>query len=345
VNEKTSVISMLRELPSQRGVSVENSRLGHGLQDLDAARNEHPDWGAFGILSRWQKNGSHFYATEIRFAVPGANSLQALVLGRHTQSDLRMIPYAAQRHAIILCWPPTGDLPPFLEAIDLFTTVGLGTPGNDRLTHVAGKNYLRFCTGPAHTLVLFAKPNQSFSDVLESDYGCDPEQSEGNDPDLPFSSQVDVKTIQSQIKGHSAQDVPTLISVGPDGDIDPRYAANTRLGSQPVVLPTRINDLVLGLLVGRHERCPGHQSFTQNNEISRVHYCLLSRRGQLWIVDAGSTNGTRVIRNNDDVYRLNYRRRTWLLGAGDLACIGGRDVFIGLPRQDYNQLVATGDLA
>lgn len=328
---------MLRELPSQRGVAVENNKVSHAVLALDEARHEHLEWGAFGVVGRWEKAGSHFYATELRFCVPGLATLQAFVLGRHTQSDLRMIPYSAQRHALILCWPPYEDHPPFIEAIDLFTTVGLGTPGGERLTHVAGEGYLRFCTGPAHTIVFFAPAGKTFSEVLKENYSYDVTAS-GMDPVFPFSGQLKGEELARQVKPHVASNTPTLISVDKHGNIDDQFAEKTRNGGHPVVLPVRRDDLFRGLMIGRHERCPGYQSFSQNSEVSRLHYCLISRRGQLWAIDSGSTNGTRIIQSNNDAHRLNHRQRAWLLGPNDITCIGGRDIYLGLPVQDYRSV-------
>ncbi|MBM4279962.1 MAG: FHA domain-containing protein [Deltaproteobacteria bacterium] len=85
----------------------------------------------------------------------------------------------------------------------------------------------------------------------------------------------------------------------------------------PFVVPNTWDQLHDGLLLGRYERCAGHAETAADLGISRVHALVVARRDRLYVVDTGSTNGTRVKRADGAVVELDARRRVMAVADDD----------------------------
>ena len=53
--------------------------------------------------------------------------------------------------------------------------------------------------------------------------------------------------------------------------------------------------LVTGVVLGQYPRCDVSAPFRGDRHASRVHCMLVRKRGVLWVFDAASTNGTRIL--------------------------------------------------
>jgi hypothetical protein len=66
------------------------------------------------------------------------------------------------------------------------------------------------------------------------------------------------------------------------------------------LIDVSMDELIQGVLLGRYERCHGHRTLRHDAQASRVHACVLARQGRLWLVDAGSTNGTIILEGKEE---------------------------------------------
>jgi hypothetical protein len=93
------------------------------------------------------------------------------------------------------------------------------------------------------------------------------------------------------------------------------------------VVRTSAVELQRGLLLGRYDRCRDVTAFRTNPQVSRVHALAVMRRGRLFVIDTGSTNGTEIVTPSGEVVRhLDDHRRSHRLRSLEGLRIGGRRV-------------------
>jgi hypothetical protein len=83
------------------------------------------------------------------------------------------------------------------------------------------------------------------------------------------------------------------------------------------LVQTTWRELEEGLLLGRYERCSSHGDVASDGGVSRVHALVVARRDRLYVIDTGSTNGTRIVGAGGEESCLDSQRRVAALREGD----------------------------
>lgn len=257
--------------------------------DLERQRRQCPERAAMGFVVRipMPLGASHF-ATGLHGFAPGATRPEALALGRHSACDVRGIPGASLRHALLLGSPDPAGGPPQLEAIDLSTEHGL-TRADGSATRALGATGALLCgVGQAEVLLVGAAAGE---------------------PLFPGS----VAAVCARARAGAAASAEGVLPGGGlvwpraprhDEDLRERTLAgslvlHTRGAAWPVARTGPLlcveagwDELQRGLLLGRYPRCVGHRALGDALGVSRVHALLLVRAPRIYAIDAGSTHGT-----------------------------------------------------
>jgi hypothetical protein len=286
--------------------------------------------------------------TALVFHDAGDTGPLAVVLGRHDHCDLAEIPGAALRHALVLMWPAAHGDAARLEALDLKTGIGLGTTGGEVALHVEGTQALRFGVGVADVVAVGAAPGAPLFDGSPEDLLArlarepTPVRRHAPEPGVPLAQLAEL------VEQQAASDHAPRLEVGSEKPSESdavsalddsaavvgftratrskivtssHFAAQMQAEASPTDVPVLVHAawsaLEEGLLLGRYERCAAHESLAEDSGVSRVHAALLVRRDSLFVIDTGSTNGTRVKRDDGSVVELGRGKRVHRAAATD----------------------------
>lgn len=294
------------------------------LRQLEAARREHFERRMCGVVAFGPRGPSRI-ETEVRLldvgpAPDGVGQLPGvLTLGRHDQCDIGGIRGAALRHALLMVYPPEGDEPTRLEALDLSSGVGLGVGQSLGVPQVLARSRVRFGVGGFSVIAFVAEPGECFF----------PEGVEGA---LAFFD-----------RGATGGGLQLTLPARPRDEVEPTealrhlrahegvWSEGSRVSMGTVVNAIEPNAYVVeatgaelreGVLLGRYPRCRGSLELQLHGDISRVHALLLERRGLTFLIDCGSTNGTELRHPGARTVVLGPEQRIWPWRSGDQALLG-----------------------
>jgi hypothetical protein len=233
--------------------------------------------------------------------MPGRSSHR--VLGRHTDVHLRLPhdPAISLRHLLLSAWLRQ-DGKPSVRALDLGTSL---EPKLEDGRQVAGLVADGSC---------FASIGDWSLQLLLADREQWP-----TDPDEAWQclGEREVADVRSPVHGddlaHRIRPRLRVVDEEPDhgcSTIIRRLASPSLIDDLPEDCPDAVGFLTLpggrfvrlspaalhrGVLVGRYARCAiGPELFGDDRTVSRVHLCLVADPTGAWVVDLGSSNGTRI---------------------------------------------------
>jgi hypothetical protein len=247
---------------------------------------------------------------------------EALVIGRHTECELRLRdPQIALRHLVLHVSAQAGQ-PPTVRLWDLATGRPFRTEDGARSAAVIAEGFLYASIGPYAIVIAPASalqwaasaaaawdalPPRQFID--RRDGRPQPKLLAGADDFGPSTHVTQVRPASSLGEGEGPPWAELRILYGKD-----------RQKSVPVAL----EHLQRGVLIGRYDRCGVKLALDGN--ISRVHLLLVRIAGDLWAIDTASTNGTRA-----DGKRLSAA----ILGDDDWVELGETRIRLNLRRLQH----------
>jgi hypothetical protein len=222
----------------------------------------------------------------------------ALVVGSHPCADIVLGPDVSLRHAAVLVWPHESEGAPEIEVLDLRTSTGIGR-GARSVSGLLADGAVQFTVGTTRLTIVALAPHESaphYPDELDRRITrARVQEVVGLD---------DIRRDRDQHRGRMSRrlddrDRRALTGVSVVTTASPFAKRNPSTGfahgtPHSLVVDATEEDWANGIVVGRDARCTG-ASMAQNTNISRVHALLLARRGRLFVVDTGSTNGTTVV--------------------------------------------------
>ena len=254
---------------------------------------------------------------EVGSAAPDPRQLPvALVIGRHSQCDLRAGLDACLRHALLMAHPPRGGEPSFVEGIDLATGIGLGVGAPEGASRVVAPRALRFGVGSDTVLAFLAEPGEPL--FPEGPEAAVEQLDEGSDPGGAF---VRMPAAHRALVRGGPMLPPTRGFV-----VESNIVLKTDAGYELLVGSAQLDR---GALLGRYERCFGHQDFEGHTEVSRVHAMVLRRGGRNFVVDCASLNGTALQRADGAIVELGPGHRVASIATDDELRIGGFRIHLG----------------
>lgn len=99
------------------------------------------------------------------------------------------------------------------------------------------------------------------------------------------------------------------------------------------------SDFIKGALIGRYERCMAASiSMREDGFLSRVHALVIEKKGMLWLLDAGSTNGTLVfdVASGETLAELDDELRLWPLQENEGIRVGSHEAIFVLDDDEMN---------
>jgi hypothetical protein len=196
----------------------------------------------------------------------GDGEPMSVSIGRHPACAVNGVRGASLRHAVALLWPSQERS---LEIIDLRSGAGIGD------ARIRARSAARFRVGHDEITVLYASPGDRF-------------------PELPDELDGWIEVEAEEPSGEHQITNCSVVTRLRDGTYS-RVADGVRLGARGTAyVRTSARELRRGLLLGRYERCDRAWIFENDHGVSRVHALLIERRGELFVIDVGSTNGTRI---------------------------------------------------
>ncbi|MCP4501167.1 MAG: FHA domain-containing protein [Deltaproteobacteria bacterium] len=108
---------------------------------------------------------------------------------------------------------------------------------------------------------------------------------------------------------------------------------------QKAYLRVSRSDFVQGALIGRYERCMTSSiSMHEDDKLSRVHALVVEKWGKLWLLDAGSTNGTLVfdVASGEILAELGDGLRLWPLQDNEGIRVGAHETIFVLPDDEMS---------
>jgi hypothetical protein len=345
-NENTILCHRREQFPVDVDDAGSAAAAADRWQRLGGDRDLQPARAAVALLLRWRTvSGAEVVDGEVLFLPSGSGAPVARVLGRHSSCDSAPLPGAALRHALLLAWPAADHEAPRVEVLDLKTDVGLGVRAG-AADHLDGMGPLRFGVGAADVVVVpvaagvalpadlpallrridaapvpvrraraDARPGDSLEAALRwhaaleaaavarDDDNDDDNDDHSGDGDGAVAGRDRRRPPDGQTIVTSVRAAAMVASLPPD--------------ARPLIVRASIAALETGVLLGRYERCLGHGDVADDGRVSRVHACLLVRRGRVFVVDAGSTHGTTVRGPQGPARSLGPRSRAARLADGD----------------------------
>ena len=224
----------------------------------------------------------------------GSESLRAATIGRHSQVDLFLpeVEELSLRHFLVLV--RRRDVGLRMQVLDLVTPHGFQAEGREVLRALetdgpvvfsaAGYTFVAVPTGAGTpwdsnaTDPWSSLPRRVITTSTRSVRLLPRARKTGGDPHGTFVSVLD-----GPVEAEPEQLLPRGdVAVGRLTVSEGRRRTHLRVGEAA---------LQRGVVLGRYERCAGHQAF-ENDLVSRVHAVLIEVDGVVHLVDAGSSNGT-----------------------------------------------------
>lgn len=315
------------------------------LAALQTARDKRPDVAASGVAALWDSpHGKVSAAVGVWFHGPDDDRPHALTLGKHRLCDLAPVAHAAQRHAVILLWPPGVQRLPRVELIDFLTGTQVGAGGAARLDITPGA--CRFSLAMADLVVLQAPAGRTLflgdparaaarltvAPPAVALWGADADGFDGGEPTEPDRLAL-------------ARPETTIGFVDDDGAARDLYGALLYGETPPARVKLADRALDHPVLLGRHQEAATRRAFEHARSVSRIHACLLARRDGLWIVDCASHNGTEIVcRRTKRRVALGPGARAHRLGPFDDVFLGDRQVLLDPGPRAQALLYADNDV-
>lgn len=285
------------------------------LARLQDKRARHPDAIAVGLIVYGSRP-----RTKVLFLPLDARAPLALTVGRHPRCDVAGLRGASGRHAVVLAWPRPRDGTPPLEVLDLRSASGLVLRDGRELRRLASPGPLRFGVGSVEVALLYAAPGARFPVELPDELD-----------DWAALEDLVAGGLTRPVMPDDLHDLDehtnfSVVSRVAGGFRRLRDGAPVDLREHQVVR-VRSDELRRGVLLGRYERCRHVEAFAGNHLVSRVHALALQRRGRLFVIDTGSTNGTDIVApSGERVRHLDDHGRVHRLRSLEGLRIGGRRV-------------------
>jgi hypothetical protein len=300
------------------------------VAELQAWREANPDDHAFAVFTRVSTPGGMKVADHQVIRVHETENVPVVIsFGAHEMCSVSELPSASLRHAALLLWPSEGEELSAIEVLDLRSGTGLLTDGNTCSRRLVGQDLVRFAVGTAEVSVFHASPGGRFPADLPSDLD-----------ELATLTRTDPRGAPIKpIMGEPTAEVPKIHRRARRPFPRAGFDEVTRVGSvvfrdqggwrrryasapvpiDKVVVPCTEDALAQGVLLGRYTRCDASNSFANSINVSRVHALVVTRRGQTWLIDVGSTNGTEVfaLASGETIVDLWGDNRVWQLGDGE----------------------------
>ena len=297
--------------PLRRPVTVDDEpEWQRVLERLQVWRAEHIEHDALAVVVRTPGAPPALSATALSATALSATLASAdgepaaLIVGRHARADAHL-PGASLRQAAVLLWPePSGAR---VVAVDLRTPSGLATH-RGIARRISSDAALHFGAGDADVFALVAARDRPFA-VRSADQ------------------------LEAVVSGALVDDAvppPAPASSAWERSVVLRTAALPMPVRDTLVVRATRDEILRGVVLGRYERCHRTQALSDSLEVSRVHALLFAAADALWIVDTGSTSGTRVVDGaraidlgeGRRIARLSPRARVLLAGVEVVVDIG-----------------------
>lgn len=292
--------------------STEVARHWHlALEELHARREARLGSPAVGVVVH-RRGVARPVRCGVVFVDDRLRDPRAIVFGRHPSCDLAGLRDASLRHGLLLVWPGAKDGLPPLEVLDLRSRSGLVLSRHETFRHVRSPGPLRFGVGSDELTVLHAPAGGRFPAELPSEL----------DGWAELERQIAVGLTRPL--AHPAATNVSFVHRREDGTLVRLLDGGLALEEGAHVVRTSREQLRAGLLLGRYARCDEASTLGSDRLVSRVHALVVERRGALYVVDVGSSNGTRVVdaRTGEAVVALGDRRRVKRLGEWERIEIG-----------------------
>ncbi|NOY90064.1 MAG: FHA domain-containing protein [Deltaproteobacteria bacterium] len=295
------------------------------LSRLERRRAENPERRAFAAIAFGPavpgQASTEVFMLDVGPAGSGARQLPAvLTLGRHDCCDVGLIAGAALRHALLLAHPAVGDQPARLEALDLSSGVGLGVGQGRGVPQLLARQRMRFGVGDYGFLAFLAEPHQPlFPEGVEAAFEELNRGAHGVGVRLRLRPGEREEASETRALRH----VHALDDEQWGGGSQVQYGTRVHaIERDAYVLEASVAELDEGVLLGRYPRCRGSLELGRHGDISRVHALLLRRGERLYLIDCGSTNGTRLEHAGAPRVKLAAEQRVWLIESGDDVLMG-----------------------
>jgi hypothetical protein len=299
---------------------------GELLNRLERARAEHLDRRMFACVSyRRARHG----AVEVQVAMldVGAAGEQprqlpgVITLGRHDRCDFGELGGAALRHALLLAYPPSEGEPARIEALDLASGIGLGVGLGRGSTQLLAARRMRFGVGDCGVLAFLAEPGERlFPEGVEAALASLDKGAHVAGVNLHMPADEREEAPPTEALRHLGANADSMWSEG--SQIEPCTLVAS-VEPDAYVIEARPAELQGGLLLGRYPRCRGSLELGQDGSVSRVHAVIVRRRGQSFLIDCGSTNGTSLDAASEPLVELGPDQRIAAITPGDDVLLGG----------------------
>jgi hypothetical protein len=262
---------------------------------LDPLYRSFPDEGLLIVaVLAGQAIESHLYV-----ALPEGEAPEFVVLGRHSQCDLRLGSDSSisLRHMVVSATRRGCEL--YVRLSDLGTEIGMKTEDGQRCEGLATEGAAFVSIGAYH---LFFLPTGSLSPLP---WGVSAEDAWAAIPERVYADRRASRSMQNQlrrvrlIEAEDRRSIVTQIIDPPTalrerrpepGARGPLVGALTLETAQArEIYDVFDHDLGRGLLIGRYDRCT---LGSEDERLSRVHLLLVRDGNALWAVDTASSNGT-----------------------------------------------------
>jgi hypothetical protein len=266
------------------------------LAALEQARSRKPTQAVSAVAGFWDgAHGKGSASVGVWFHRAHETRPHALTIGRHPICEVAPVPGAALRHAVLLLWPPTDAVGPRVELIDLVAGSQVAAGGAFTEASASTPVVCRFSLPSADIVVLQATPGVSL---------C-PEGPGAAAAKVTAPASHRSPALEAELFESDEPTRPDRFALAPDeqmiGFVDPNGVVRDTLGlpltghTPPLRVAVPDRALQQPIWLGRHPRCVTRSALRNRPTVSRIHACIIERRGGLWLIDCASRNGTEVI--------------------------------------------------
>jgi len=247
-------------------------------------------------------------------AVP--NKPHAAVIGRHDHCDLVVPARHADislRHLAVLARATHAD-EVSLRVIDLHTKQGFADPTGRQLRSIEAEGPVFLRLGNLTLAALVTGESAPIADDAGDAFDCIPACVFVRERTTQPGARIRRRANRDALSGLTRvlQRLPALalgqLAAVCDDQIGTLWLENRHGFS---CRPLRATDVERGILIGRYERCDVTAGAIVDNRLSRVHLLLVRDQGELFAVDTGSSNGTRL--KNRPVSLIHFDPNTTLV--------------------------------
>lgn len=280
------------------------------------------DAAALLVLASWRDPlGAEHVGCWLR-AQDGRGAPVALSVGAHAECDVGGVAGASLRHALVLFHGSGSSL----EVIDLRTREGLWQEGQRGLRRLLALRAVAFGAGTAELLALTLLPGEPVEAVRAR--ALQSGALSRSDMPCALPRRARPRPEHSVVLGLERGDLEVAVSRAPitrvslvEGDPSREHPVKAAAHTpREQVVHVDEAELAEGVLLGRYERCAGGGL---DERVSRVHAYVAARRGELLVVDVGSSNGT-AVREGGRLTRLTRLHRAATVSPGGEVLLAGR---------------------